>query len=41
MAFVNEGRLAEAVPEFEKYVELAPTGQYAEQAKGIIKQLKK
>jgi tetratricopeptide (TPR) repeat protein len=41
MAMVNEGKLAESVPEFEKYLELAPTGQYAEQAKGLVKQLKK
>jgi hypothetical protein len=41
MALVNEGKLPDAVAGFEKYVELAPAGQYAEQAKGILKQIKK
>jgi tetratricopeptide (TPR) repeat protein len=41
MALVNEGKLPDAVGGFEKYLELAPTGQYAEQAKGILKQIKK
>jgi len=41
MANVNEGKLPEAVTEFEKYLELAPDGQYAAQAKGIVAQLKK
>lgn len=40
MALVNEGKLPEAVAAFEQYVSLAPTGQYAEQAKGIIKSIK-
>lgn len=41
MALVNEGKLPEAVASFEKYVALAPTGQHAETAKGIIKSIKK
>jgi TolA-binding protein len=41
MALLNEGKLAEAVAEFESYVKLAPDGQYATQAKGMIAQLKK
>ena len=41
MALLNEGKLAEAVAEFETYVKLAPDGQYATQAKGMIAQLKK
>ena len=41
MALLNEGKLTEAVAEFETYVKLAPEGQYATQAKGMIAQLKK
>jgi tetratricopeptide (TPR) repeat protein len=41
MALLNEGKLAEAVSAFESYVKLAPDGQYATQAKGMIAQLKK
>ena len=41
MANLNEGNMAEAAPAFEEYVKLAPTGQYAEQAKGILSQIKK
>ncbi len=41
MALLNEGKLAEAVASFEAYVKLAPDGQYATQAKGMIAQLKK
>jgi len=41
MALLNEGKLAEAVSSFETYVKLAPDGQYAAQAKGMIAQLKK
>ena len=41
MALLNEGKLPEAVTEFETYVKLAPDGQYATQAKGMIAQLKK
>lgn len=41
MATVNEGNLVEAAPHFEKYLELAPSGQYAEQAKSILASIKK
>jgi tetratricopeptide (TPR) repeat protein len=44
MANLNEGTpeaLKAAVPHFDEYLKLAPTGQYAEQAKGILTQLKK
>ena len=41
MALLNEGKLTEAVAEFESYMKLAPDGQYATQAKGMIAQLKK
>jgi tetratricopeptide (TPR) repeat protein len=41
MALLNEGKLTEAVASFETYVKLAPDGQYATQAKGMIAQLKK
>jgi tetratricopeptide (TPR) repeat protein len=41
MALLNEGKLQEAVTSFETYVKLAPDGQYAAQAKGMIAQLKK
>jgi tetratricopeptide (TPR) repeat protein len=41
MAFLNEGKLPDAAPHFEEYLKLAPTGQYAEQAKGILSTIKK
>jgi tetratricopeptide (TPR) repeat protein len=41
MANLNEGNMAEAATAFEAYLKLAPTGQYAEQAKGILSQIKK
>jgi TolA-binding protein len=41
MANLNEGKLPEAATHFEEYVKLAPTGQYAEQAKGVLTQIKK
>ncbi len=41
MALLNEGKLPDAVTAFETYVKLAPDGQYATQAKGMIAQLKK
>jgi len=41
MALLNEGKLPEAVGAFESYLKLAPEGQYATQAKGMIAQLKK
>ena len=40
MALVNEGKLPEAVVAFEKYLELAPTGQHADTAKGILSSIK-
>ena len=41
MANLNEGKMPEAAKSFEEYLKLAPTGQYAEQAKGILSQIKK
>jgi Tfp pilus assembly protein PilF len=41
MALLNEGKLAEAVGSFETYLKLAPTGQFAPQAKQMVEQLKK
>ena len=41
MANVNQGKLPEAAKSFEEYLKLAPTGQYAEQAKGILSSIKK
>jgi tetratricopeptide (TPR) repeat protein len=41
MASLNEGKTPDAVPHFEEYLKLAPTGQYAEQAKGILTTIKK
>ena len=41
MATVNEGKLPEAAKYFEEYLKLAPTGNYAEQAKGILASIKK
>ena len=41
MALLNEGKLPEAVTAFESYLKLAPDGQFATQAKGMIAQLKK
>jgi tetratricopeptide (TPR) repeat protein len=41
MALLNEGKLPDAVTAFETYLKLAPDGQYATQAKGMIAQLKK
>jgi tetratricopeptide (TPR) repeat protein len=44
MANLNVGTpeaLKEAAPHFDEYLKLAPTGQYAEQAKGIVATLKK
>jgi TolA-binding protein len=43
MALVNAGTkeaLAEARPNFETYLKLAPTGQYADIAKSIIASIK-
>jgi len=41
MANLNEGKTPEAAKSFDEYLKLAPTGQYAEQAKGILSQIKK
>jgi tetratricopeptide (TPR) repeat protein len=41
MANLNEGKLPEAATSFEEYLKLAPTGQYADQAKGVLSQIKK
>lgn len=41
MANLNQGNTADAGKAFEEYLKLAPTGQYAEQAKGILSQIKK
>ena len=41
MANLNEGNMEEAGKAFEAYLKIAPTGQYAEQAKGILGQIKK
>jgi len=40
MANLNEGKTTDAKPHFETYLKLAPTGQYAEQAKSIVATLK-
>ena len=41
MANLNEGKMPDAATHFEDYLKLAPTGQYVEQAKGILTQIKK
>ena len=41
MANLNEGKMPDAATHFEEYLKLAPSGQYAEQAKGILTQIKK
>jgi len=41
MANLNEGKLPDAATHFEEYLKLAPTGQYADQAKGVLSQIKK
>ena len=41
MALLNEGKLPEAIASFEKYLQLAPDGQFAAQAKAMLAQLKK
>ena len=41
MALLNEGKMPEAVASFETYLKLAPTGQFATQAKAMVAQLKK
>lgn len=41
MANLNEGKMPEAAKSFEEYLKLEPAGKYAEQAKGILTQIKK
>ena len=41
MAMVNQGKLPEAVKSFEEYLKLDASGQYAEQAKGMLAAIKK
>jgi tetratricopeptide (TPR) repeat protein len=41
MALLNEGQVPDAVGAFESYLKLAPTGQFATQAKAMVEQLKK
>lgn len=41
MAMLNEGQMATAVSEFETYLKLAPSGQFAAQATQLVAQLKK
>jgi len=41
MCFVNLGKLPEAAEMFDKYLTLAPDGQYAAQAKAMVATLKK
>ena len=41
MANVNQGKLPEAVKSFEEYLKLDASGQYAEQAKGMLGAIKK
>jgi lipoprotein NlpI len=41
MAHLNEGKMQDAVEHFEEYLKLAPNGQYVEQAKGVLSQIKK
>jgi tetratricopeptide (TPR) repeat protein len=40
MALLNGGDMAGAKPKFETYLKLAPTGQYADQAKAIVASIK-
>lgn len=40
MALLNEGKVPEAVASFEHYLKLDPTGQFADQAKAMLAQLK-
>ena len=41
MANLNEGKMPEAATSFETYLKLDAAGKYAEQAKGILSQIKK
>ena len=40
MALLNEGKVPEAVVSFEDYLKMAPSGQFAAQAKAMLTQLK-
>ncbi len=40
MALLNEGKVPEAVTSFEAYLKMAPSGQFAAQAKAMLAQLK-
>jgi tetratricopeptide (TPR) repeat protein len=40
MATLNAGDMANAVQYFENYLKLAPTGEFAEQAKGVVASIK-
>jgi len=41
MANLNQGKMPEAATSFEEYLKLDASGKYAEQAKGILAQIKK
>src|SRR5262245_9649438 len=41
MANLNQGKMPEAAASFEEYLKLDASGKYAEQAKGILAQIKK
>jgi tetratricopeptide (TPR) repeat protein len=41
MALLNEGNIPGAITSFEKYLQLAPDGQFSAQAKAMLAQLKK
>ena len=41
MALLNENSLAQAVPEFETYLKLAPEGPNAAVAKSVLSSIKK
>jgi len=41
MANLNEGKMPEAAKSFDEYLKLDPSGKYADQAKGILAQIKK
>ncbi len=40
MANLNEGKIPDAISSFEQYLKMAPTGQFAAQAKAMLAQLK-
>ena len=40
MALLNEGKVPDAVASFEQYLKMAPSGQFAGQAKAMLAQLK-